>query len=132
MNTVTKKLLNNYGLKTLAKGENGYVDTYEGDDFRRDMSYHQGITWPWLLGVYYDALKNMIKFESNKKEKEKLEKELNEFISKTKKVFVKELRENGCIGNIAEIYDSKRPQLPKGTIAQGWSVSEVFRIILAK
>lgn len=35
-------------------------------------------------------------------------------------------------GNIAELYDSKKPQLPKGTIAQGWSVAEIFRIILKK
>ena len=49
--TVTKKLLNNYGLKTLAKGEKDYIEVYEGDTFKRDMSYHQGITWPWLLGL---------------------------------------------------------------------------------
>ena len=42
--TVTKKLLNNYGLKTLAKGDPNYVEVYQGDSFRRDMSYHQGIT----------------------------------------------------------------------------------------
>ena len=132
MNTVTKKLLNNYGLKTLAKGDNGYVDTYEGNDFRRDMSYHQGITWPWLLGLYYDSLKNIIKAEKNKNEKEKLEKQLQEFKENVEKTFIKELREEGCIGSISEIYDSKRPQLPKGTIAQGWSVSEVFRIILGR
>lgn len=47
--TVTKKLLTPYGLKTLAKGEPGYRDIYDGDVLKRDMSYHQGITWPWLL-----------------------------------------------------------------------------------
>lgn len=47
--TVTKKLLTPYGLKTLAKGEEGYREIYEGDQIKRDMSYHQGITWPWLL-----------------------------------------------------------------------------------
>ena len=46
-----KKLLNKYGLKTLAKGEKGYIDIYEGDGFKRDSSYHQGITWPWLLRI---------------------------------------------------------------------------------
>ena len=69
METVEKKLLNKYGLKTLAKGEKGYVDVYEGDGFRRDSSYHQGITWPWLLGLYYNGLKNMIKNEKDKKQK---------------------------------------------------------------
>ena len=29
--TVTKRLLNNYGLKSLAKGEENYVEVYEGD-----------------------------------------------------------------------------------------------------
>ena len=130
MNTVTKKLLNNYGLKTLAKGEKNYIDIYEGDGFKRDMSYHQGITWPWLLGLYYDSLKNMIKSVKSKTKKEALQKQLEAFRAKTRKTFKKELREEGCIGNIAEIYDSKRPNLPKGAIAQGWSVAEIFRIIL--
>ena len=132
MNTVTKKLLNNYGLKTLAKGEKNYVDTYEGDGFRRDMSYHQGITWTWLLGLYYDSLKNMIKTEKRKTKKVELQEQLNDFKEKVYKTFKKQLREEGCIGSIAEIYDSKRPNLPKGAIAQGWSVAEVFRIILEK
>ena len=43
--------------------------------------------------------------------------------------FEKEIEQRGCIGSIAEIYDSKTPYLPKGTIAQGWSVAEIFRII---
>ena len=130
--TVEKKLLNKYGLKSLAKGEKGYVDTYKGDGFRRDSSYHQGITWVWLLGIYYDGLKNMLKSEKDKAKKEELKNKINEFKEKTKTTFTKELLERGCIGSINEIYDSKMPYLPKGAIAQGWSVSEVFRIIYDK
>ena len=130
--TVEKKLLTKYGIKTLAKGEKGYVDVYEGDGFRRDSSYHQGITWVWLLGVYYSALKNMLKSEKDKKKKEELKQKIAEFKEKTEKTFTKELLERGCIGSIAEIYDSKAPYLPKGTIAQAWSVAEVFRIIYDK
>ena len=48
---------------------------------------------------------------------------------KTKNTFVKEMQTRGCLGQISEIYDSKQPNLPKGTFAQGWSVAEVFRII---
>ncbi len=130
--TVEKKLLNQYGLKTLAKGEKQYVDVYEGDSFRRDSSYHQGITWVWLLGLYYDALKNMKKFEKDKKNKEELNQKIIEFKAKTEKTFLKELKERGCIGSIGEIYDSKAPYLPKGAIAQAWSVAEVFRIIFGE
>lgn len=132
INIVEKKLLNAYGLKTLAKGEENYVEIYEGDGKKRDYSYHQGITWPWLLGLYYNSLKNILKETKKKTEKKEIEEKLEKFIEKTKKTFKKELEQRGCIGSIAEIYDSKTPYLPKGTIAQGWSVSEVFRIILKK
>jgi len=127
--TVSKKLLNKYGLKTLAKGEKGYNDIYEGEGFKRDSSYHQGITWPWLLGLYFDTINNKIKFEKDRTKKKELQNLRQEFIENTRKTFTKELYERGTIGNISEIYDSKAPYLPKGTMAQAWSVAEVFRII---
>ena len=127
---VTTKLLNNYGLKTLAKGEPNYIEVYEGDGFKRDMSYHQGITWPWLLGLYYDALKNIIKATKDKDIKKEYQNKLKEFIDKTKEIFINSLDNEGIIGSISELYDSKKPQLPKGALAQAWSVAEVFRIIL--
>ena len=129
ISVVEKKLLNNYGLKSLAKGEKGYVDVYEGDVFKRDASYHQGITWVWLLGLYYNSLKNMSVTIKNKNEKKKIDDKIKKFKEKVEKVFKKEMMENGCIGSISEIYDSKSPNLPKGAFAQGWSVAEVFRII---
>lgn len=130
--TVTKKLLNKYGLKTLAKGEENYVEIYEGSPFKRDMSYHQGITWTWLLGIYYDAYKNRIKSTKDKIKKQELKEGFNEFINSVKKTFEKDIYQRGMVGNISELYDSKAPFLPKGTMAQGWSVAEVFRIMLEK
>ena len=129
LNVVEKKLLNNYGLKSLAKGEANYIEIYEGDSFKRDMSYHQGITWTWLLGLYYDALRNMIKMEKRKTYKSKLEEKLEKFVKNVIKTFEKEINQRGCIGSIAEIYDSVKPYTPKGTIAQAWSVSEILRIV---
>ena len=130
INVVEKKLLNNYGLKTLAKGEPNYVDIYEGDAFKRDMSYHQGITWTWLLELYYEALKNMVKFEKRKTYKTKLETKLKDFVEKEKHVFEKEINQRGCVGSIAEIYDSTKPYEPKGAIAQAWSVGAICTMIL--
>lgn len=129
INVVEKKLLNSYGVKTLAKGEENYVDIYEGDKFKRDMSCHQGITWPWLLGVYYDALMNM-KLAQNDIEKEKiLNEKIEKFKNKTYRTFKKELYTRGCIGSISELYDSRTPFAPKGAIAEAWSVAEIFRIL---
>ena len=130
INMVEKKLLNKYGLKTLAKGEENYIEVYEGDSFKRDMSYHQGITWPWLLGLYFDSLKNIINAKKTKTKKKEYEQRLKEFKQNVKETFKHEFYEEGMLGSISELHDSKSPFLPKGALAQGWSVSEVFRIIL--
>ncbi len=130
LNTATKKLLNNYGLKTLAKGEVHYTEVYEGDQYRRDISYHQGITWPWLLGLYNDSFTNIIKAEKDKELKKNLKEEYKKFVEKVKKTFIKELNDGKSIGSISELYDSKKPYEAKGAFAQCWSVSEVFRIII--
>ena len=127
--TVEKKLLTPYGIQTLAKGEPGYVKIYEGDPKTRDMSYHQGITWVWLLGLYYDSLKNMKNALRGRKQKEEIQNKINNFKNNIITTFSKEVEERGCIGSIAEIYDSVKPYLPKGTISQAWSVSEILRII---
>ena len=70
------------------------------------------------------------KTSKTKKDKDKYEEQLKEFVDNVTKTFSKEINERGCIGSIAEIYDSKRPYAPKGAFAQAWSVAEVFRIIL--
>ena len=129
-NIVTKKLLSNYGLKTLAKGEENYIEVYEGDCFRRDMSYHQGITWPWLLGLYYDSFKKIIEAETSKTKKVELEKQYTKFVENVKNTFKKEFLDGKTIGGISELYDSKKPNEAKGAFEQAWSVAEVFRIIL--
>lgn len=128
--TVTKKLLNKYGLKSLAKGEKDYIEVYEGNSLKRDMSYHQGITWVWLLGFYADAYKNIIKYAKTKTEQKKLQEDYDKWVKEVSNTFQKELSTRGAIGSIAEIYDSKTPYSPKGAIAQAWSVAEVFRIII--
>ena len=70
--------------------------------------------------------------EKNKEKKKALENKINEFKEKVQKTFSTEISERGCIGSIAEIYDSRTPYSPKGAFAQAWSVAEVFRIIFGK
>ena len=129
LNTTTKKLKNKYGLKTLAKGEKNYIDIYEGNSFKRDMSYHQGITWPWLLGIYNDTFKKIKENEKAIKNKKQYEEDYEKFIKELKNTATKMMEDEGCIGSVSELYDSKRPQLSKGAIAQAWSVAEIFRIL---
>lgn len=130
ISTVEKKLLTKYGLRTLAQGEPNYVEIYEGDSLKRDLSYHQGPVWPWLLGLYFDSLKNMLKNE-DKEQKEKILKKLKKLKKDTTETFMKAIYEDGIQGSIAEIYDTRPPYLGKGAPAQGWSIAEVYRIILS-
>ena len=127
--TVTKKLLTPYGLKTLAKGEKCYRETYEGDQIKRDMSYHQGITWPWLLGIYSDSFLNIINAEKNKTKKKELEEQYSKFAQNVEDTFYNEMYNRSTVGSISELYDSAKPYEAKGAFAQAWSVAEVFRII---
>ena len=132
LDVVYKKLLNSYGLKTLAADEEEYVSIYEGSPYKRDTSYHQGITWPWLLGLYYDALKNTINMERNRERKQNLENKLNELVQNTRTTFTKEIYERSSIGTVSELYDSEEPYEARGAFAQAWSVSEIFRIVMNK
>lgn len=127
---VEKKLLNSYGLQSLAKGEPGYVPVYKGNPHDRDMTYHQGITWTWLLGLYYNSLKNILKSAKTKTKKLELEVKLAEFKESVLATFEKEVYNRGCVGSIAEIYDSTKPHEPKGAFSQAWSVAEVLRILM--
>ncbi len=95
--TVKKQLLTPYGLRTLAKGEQGYMDEYSGDSLKRDMSYHQGICWVWLLGLYADSLENMIDAQKDRIEKEKYIIEKENFGESVYQTFKKELYDKECI-----------------------------------
>lgn len=96
-NTVTKKLLTKHGLKTLDSKDRDYVAVYEGDGFKRDMSYHQGITWPWLLGIYNDGFKSIMNAEKNKEEKILLKAEYEKFKEGITKTFKKAIIEDKCV-----------------------------------
>lgn len=128
----TSKLLLTHGLRTLARGEDGYVPEYEGDGFKRDMCYHQGPTWPWLLGIYNDAFENIIKAEKDEKANKKLKENYVKFLDDVYVTFKKEIYAEEGICTISEIYNSKLPYTAGGTFSQAWSVSEVLRIILKR
>ena len=128
LETIESKLLLKYGLRTLSKSEKDYIAVYEGDSFRRDMSYHQGVPWPWTLGLYFDALRNLMTFTKDRKVKKELQEKYHKFVETTYHTFMKEMSKEECVGNISELYDAKPPYKPGGTPAQAWSVAEVLRI----
>ena len=67
--------------------------------------------------------------QDNHEKEEELNEKIEKFKQKTYRTFKKEMYKRGCIGSISELYDSRTPFLPKGAIAEAWSVAEIFRIL---
>ena len=132
--TVSRKLYNRFGLRTLAPDEIGYAGIYEGNPIQRDSIYHQGTSWPWLLGQYYNAMKNILMAEQDEEEKNNLQIILNEFRIKTAYTFINEIYNGNTQNGICELYDGDITEKShgKGAFQQAWSIAEVYRIIFGK
>jgi predicted glycogen debranching enzyme len=113
LNVVCQKLLTPVGLRSLAPGHPDYKEKYYGDLRARDAAYHQGTVWAWLIGPFIDA---WVKVHPN--ETARAREFLNGFLPHL---------EEACIGSISEIFDAEEPYMPRGCIAQAWSVAEVLR-----
>ncbi|WP_117208526.1 amylo-alpha-1,6-glucosidase [Allorhizocola rhizosphaerae] len=50
-------LLTPLGLRSLAPSDPLYKGRHDGTMRERDLAYHQGTVWPWLIGPYATALK---------------------------------------------------------------------------
>jgi predicted glycogen debranching enzyme len=114
---VRKHLLTPYGLRTLSPEDPRYIATYVGDRTARDASYHMGTVWPWLLGVYFDAVRNVEGIEVAARELRSMLPALRMHLA------------DAGLGSISEIFDAVLPHNPKGTISQAWSVAELLRHI---
>jgi predicted glycogen debranching enzyme len=113
---VREELLTPYGLRTLSPSDPGYIGTYQGNTESRDMAYHNGTVWPWLLGPYITAY---IKVNGGSG---KSRREMN--------VLLEGLRghlDEAGIGTISEVFDGDSPHRPGGCISQAWSVAEIMR-----
>src|SRR5258708_6486705 len=113
MKIARERLLTPVGLRSLAPGETDYKARYYGDLRARDAAYHQGTVWAWLIGPYIAAgLKPPGPDRSR----------LRDLVAG----FDQHLDE-ACIGQISEVFDAEPPFLPRGCVAQAWSVAEVLR-----
>lgn len=106
-----------YGLRTLDPEDPSFHPNYGGSLFDRDMAYHQGTVWTFPMGGYYLAYLKVNDYSSKAIDK----------VRKQLAVMEACLRE-GCIGQIAEIYDGDTPTVSRGCFAQAWSVSEILRV----
>lgn len=118
--TVYTKLYTPLGLRTLDPADGQFHAEYSGEQFDRDMAYHQGTVWAYPLGAYYLAYLKTENYSPAAKARVR-----RQLIS-----LEAGLRE-GCVGQIAEIYDGGNPTASRGAFAQAWSVGELLRAYAA-
>jgi predicted glycogen debranching enzyme len=118
--TVERELLTPRGLRSLATGDARYRGRYVGDRAARDMAYHQGTVWPWLLGPFFIAYLRVHEWSEASRAN----------VSAWLEQFAEHLNEAG-LGQVSEIFDGDAPLEPRGCIAQAWSVAELLRVAVA-
>src|SRR5262245_9542646 len=118
VDAVETLLLTPLGLRSLAPGEAGYAQHYEGDSRARDSVYHQGTVWPWLIGPFVEAWVRVHGGNAAARKKARAQ-------------FLPPLYEHlnhAGLGHISEICDAEPPHTPRGCPFQAWSLGELLRL----
>lgn len=124
VSVVESKLLTPMGLRTLAPDHPEYQGVYgtglaQADQYHRDITYHQGTVWPWLLGPWVNARVYAHAGDSQSMA----------FIRSHLQPIIAHIGNEGCIGSINEIFDGNAPHTPRGCVSQAWSVAELLRVL---
>lgn len=117
---VYAELFTPYGLRSLSPKDPEFKSSYGGSLWNRDMAYHQGTVWAFPLGAYYLSYLKVHAYSEESKIKVRRDLELLEGTL-----------QEGCLGQIAEIFDGLEPDVSKGCFAQAWSVGELLRAVKA-
>jgi predicted glycogen debranching enzyme len=112
VNEIQKELVTIFGVRTLSPNDSNYKGTYIGD-YNKDMAYHNGTVWPWLMGPF---IKAFVKIKNQRKYA------FENFLKPMLDVFGEQWD-----GSIYEIFDGNPIYAPRGCITQAWSVAEILR-----
>jgi predicted glycogen debranching enzyme len=115
LDIVESELLTTRGLRSLSPKNEAYKGIYEGDQIKRDLAYHQGTVWPWLLEHFARGYLDVHKRSGVK------------LIKRIYEGFEDALSIRG-IGSISEIYDGNPPHIARGAISQATGVAALLRI----
>lgn len=77
---------------------------YFGDVRARDVAYHQGTVWPWLIRPFVDAW--TLVYPDKLDELQPVALSLGTHVIRA------------CVGSISEIFDAEPPYTPRGCCAQ--------------
>ncbi|MDR1259569.1 MAG: amylo-alpha-1,6-glucosidase [Tannerellaceae bacterium] len=116
LDIVTKELLTPKGLRSLSPKSEGYNPCYVGTQTQRDLAYHQGTAWPWLLGAYLESYLRVF----GKSGLSFAERML---------ISMEEEMKLHCIGTISELFDGNPPFTGRGAISFAMNVAAILRVV---
>ena len=105
-----------YGIRSLSYEDPRFKPVYEGKLWDRDMAYHMGTSWGFIVGAYIDSYAYVNDYS---------EESLLELLEVVKH-YEKHMNEY-CLNGIAEIFDGLNPEISRGCSNQTWSVGELLR-----
>ena len=116
LNIVTKELLTPKGIRSLSPKSEGYRPYYIGSQNERDLAYHQGTVWPWLLGFYLEAYLKLYQYSG---------------VSFVERMLIglDEEMNTHCTGSLSELFDGNPPFQSRGAISFAVNVAGILRIL---
>ena len=119
-----KDLLTPGGLRTLSPRDSNYKGTYDTSlpMEQKDMAYHQGTAWPWLMGTYCDSLAKVKKIQGIDTSRIRLE--IAQVVGPLVRFCIESPHRS-----LPEVFSGSEPYEPGGTRSQAWSIAEVLRVL---
>jgi glycogen debranching enzyme len=105
-----------YGIRSLSYKDPRFKPKYEGKLWDRDMAYHMGTSWGFIVGAYIDSYAYVNDYSDES---------LNELLNVVKE-YQTHMNEY-CLNGIAEIFDGLEPDCSRGCSNQAWSIGELLR-----
>ncbi|MDR0834810.1 MAG: amylo-alpha-1,6-glucosidase [Candidatus Symbiothrix sp.] len=116
LNFVTKELLTPKGIRSLSPQSGGYTPYCIGTPYERNLAYHQGTAWPWLLGFYLAAYLNLYQTGG---------------VSFAERMLIglEEEMSTHCISSLSELFDGNPPFQSRGAISFAMNVATLLCVL---
>jgi glycogen debranching enzyme len=116
LDIATKELLTLCGLRSLSPKDGNYKPYYISTQYNRDLAYHQGSVWPWVMQMYCSTYLELF----GRSGLSFIERLLNN---------VEQEMSRHCIGTISELFDGNPPFTGRGATSFLMNLSAVISVM---
>ena len=116
LDIITKELFTLKGLRSLSPNSLGYRPYYVGSPSERDLAYHQGTVWPWLMSMYLSTYVDIFGRAGLS------------FVERSL-ISMEEEMSHHCIGTVSELYDGAPPFTGRGATSFLMNLSAVLTAV---